>query len=62
MARHAKVSHRMTPGRRTSALSERLSQQKLAEARRFPPAQRLMLALELSDTCHVLHRACSPKR
>jgi hypothetical protein len=42
-------------------LSAHLSQQKLEDARRLSPTQRLLLALELSDTCHQLQRACSPK-
>jgi hypothetical protein len=47
--------------RRTSALSTRLSQEKLEEVQQMSPAQRLELALELSDTCQELQRACSPK-
>jgi len=48
--------------RRPSALSARTSQVKLEEIRRLSPTQRLLLALELSDTCHELQRACSTKR
>ncbi|HET9844902.1 MAG TPA: hypothetical protein VFQ02_04100 [Nitrospira sp.] len=48
--------------RRPSALSAQASQAKLEEIRRLSPTQRLLLALELSDTCHELQRACSPKR
>jgi hypothetical protein len=48
--------------RRASLVGERLSQQKLAEIRRITPAQRLVLALQLSDTCYELQRACLPKR
>jgi hypothetical protein len=35
---------------------------KLDEVRCLSPAQRLILALELSDSCYELPRACSPKR
>ncbi|HXX74769.1 MAG TPA: hypothetical protein VEI50_06545 [Nitrospiraceae bacterium] len=61
MIRQAKLTRHDVP-RRASVLSARLSEEKLAEVRRMSPAQRLTLALELSDTCHELQRACSPKR
>jgi hypothetical protein len=47
--------------RRKSALSEQLSQEKLDNLRLMSPTERLVLALELSDTCLELQRACSPK-
>jgi hypothetical protein len=47
--------------RRPSSLSEQLTQVKLAEVRIMSPAERLRLALELSDTCLELQRACLPK-
>lgn len=62
MTRQFRVPPQDTPQRRASIVGERLSQQKLAEIRRMTPAQRLMLALQLSDTCYELQRACSPKR
>jgi hypothetical protein len=43
-------------------LGERLFQQKLDEARLLTPVERLLIALDLSDTCHELQRACSLKR
>jgi hypothetical protein len=61
MTQQAKLTRQDVPQRRASVLSERLSEEKLAEIRRMSPAQRLALALELSDTCHELQRACSPK-
>ena len=58
-------SHEPSPlnrlARRPSALSELLAHEKLAEARRMSPEERLLLALELSDTCLELQRMCSPK-
>jgi hypothetical protein len=62
MAQQAKLDGRNALTRRASALSARMSQEKVEEARRLSPAQRLLLALELSDTCHELQRACSAKR
>ena len=47
--------------RRSSQLSERLSEEKVAEIRAMSPDQRLALALQLSDACYELQRACSPK-
>jgi hypothetical protein len=38
-----------------------LAQQKIDEARRLTPEQRLLIALELSDAAAALHRACSKK-
>jgi hypothetical protein len=61
MSSHANVAGRSMPARQASALSAHLSQEKLDAARRLSPTQRLLLALELSDTCHQLQRACSPK-
>ena len=48
--------------RRPSKLGEMLAQKKIDEARRLTPEQRLLIALELSDTAAALHRACSKKR
>jgi len=50
------------PARRPSALGERLTREKIEEARALSPEQRLLLALELSDTCLELQRSCSTKR
>lgn len=50
------------PSRRPSPLSERLTQEKLEEARALSPAQRLLLALQLSDTCLELQRSYLTKR
>jgi len=50
------------PARRSSVLGERLTQEKLEEARALSPTQRLLLALQLSDTCLELQRSCSTKR
>ena len=49
------------PTRRPSPLSERLTQEKLEEARALSPTQRLLLSLQLSDTCLELQRSCSTK-
>lgn len=62
MGQSAKLSGPIAPTRRASALSAQMSQQTVESARRLSPGQRLQLALELSDTCHELQRACSPKR
>jgi hypothetical protein len=62
MGQPSQLDGRKASTRRVSALSARVSQEKLEEARRLSPAQRLLLALELSDTCHELQRACSAKR
>ena len=48
--------------RRPSKLGEQLEQNKLDEARRLTPEQRLLLALDLSDAAAALHDACSKKR
>jgi len=48
--------------RRPSKLGDMLAQQKIDEARRLTPEQRLLVALELSDAAAALHRACSKKR
>jgi hypothetical protein len=48
--------------RRPSKLGNMLAQQKIDEARRLTPEQRLLVALELSDAAAALHRACSKKR
>ncbi len=44
--------------RRSSAVSERLYLNRLEEVLKLSPAQRLVLALELSDTCRELSQAC----
>jgi hypothetical protein len=62
MTQPVKFTRQAAPQRRASVLSERLSEEKLAEIRQMTPAQRLTLALELSDTCYELQRSCSPKR
>jgi hypothetical protein len=62
MTQRPKLTPREMPQRRASVISEWLSEEKLAEIRRMSPAQRLKLAVELSDTCYELQRACSPKR
>ena len=48
--------------RRPSKLGDMLAQQKIDEARRLTPEQRLLIALDLSDAAAALHRACSKKR
>ena len=48
--------------RRPSQLGDRLAKQKIDEARKLTPEQRLLLALELSDAAAALQRACSNKR
>ncbi len=48
--------------RRPSKLGEKLAQKKVDAARRLTPAQRIQLALHLSDAAATLHRACSQKR
>jgi hypothetical protein len=47
--------------RRSSKLSQRLSDEKIERARRMTPEERLIVALHLSDFCHELNRACSQK-
>jgi hypothetical protein len=58
----ASLSLRRNTSRRPSKLGEMLAQQKIDEARRLTPEQRLLIALELSDAAAALHRACSKKR
>ena len=48
--------------RRPSKLGDMLAQQKIDEARRLTPEQRLLIALDLSDAAAALHHACSKKR
>ena len=48
--------------RRPSKLGDMLAQQKIDEARRLTPEQRLLIALDLSDAADALHHACSKKR
>ena len=48
-------------GRRPSRLGDYLAKKKLEDARRMSPEQRLLLALDLSDICLELQRACSAK-
>lgn len=47
--------------RRPSRLSQWLSNEKIEQARRMTPEERLTVALHLSDFCRELNRACSPK-
>jgi hypothetical protein len=61
MTRHATPRSR-THRRRPSRLSGWLASQKIEEARRMTPEERLRLALELSDACFELKLACSSKR
>jgi hypothetical protein len=51
----------MNVSRRPSKLGDMLAQNKIDEARRLTPEQRLMVALELSDAVVALQRACSKK-
>ncbi|BFU96893.1 MAG: hypothetical protein NTNFB02_36150 [Nitrospira sp.] len=62
MTQPVRLSCRQTSQRRASGLSERRSEDKLAEIRNMSAAQRLALAFQLSDTCYELQRACSSKR
>jgi hypothetical protein len=48
--------------RRLSKLGDMLAQEKIDEARRLTPEQRLLIALELSDAAAAFHRAGSTKR
>ena len=48
-------------GRRSSRLGDYLAKKKLEDARRMSAEQRLLLALDLSDICLELQRACSAK-
>jgi len=56
------TDHSRIPHRRPSRLSGWLASQKIEEARRMTPEERLRLALELSDVCFELKLACSSKR
>ncbi len=47
--------------RRPSQLGDMLAQNKIDEARRLTPEQRLLIALELSDAVVALQRAGSKK-
>ena len=58
----ASLSLTRNASRRSSKLGDMLAEQKIDEARRLTPEQRLLIALELSDAAAALHRACSKKR
>jgi hypothetical protein len=47
--------------RRPSRLGDLLRQAKLERARKMSPQERLLIALDLSDLCLALKRACSAK-
>ena len=47
--------------RRPSRLGDGLAQYKIDEAQKLTPEQRLLIALELSDSAAALHHACSNK-
>ena len=47
--------------RRPSKLGDGLAKHKIEKARQLTPAQRLLVALELSDVAVALQRACSKK-
>ncbi len=48
--------------RRKSKLGDWLAKRKINQARTLTPAQRLLIALELSDAAVALRHACSSKR
>ena len=52
----------LNASRRPSKLGDMLAQRKIDEARRLTPEQRLLIALELSDSAAALHRAGFKKR
>ena len=58
----ASLSLTRNASRRPRKLGDMLAEQKIDEARRLTPEQRLLIALELSDAAAALHRACSKKR
>ncbi len=47
--------------RRPSKLGDQLAKQKIDEARRLNPEQRLLVALDLSDAAATLEGACSKR-
>ena len=57
----ASLSLTRNASRRPSELGDMLAEQKIDEARRLTPEQRLLIALDLSDAAAALHRACSKK-
>jgi hypothetical protein len=57
----ASLSLTRNASRRPSKLGDMLAEQKIDEARRLTPEQRLLIALDLSDAAAALHRACSKK-
>lgn len=48
-------------GRRASKLGDEMARAKIERARSMTMEQRLLVALELSDICLLLKRACSDK-
>ncbi len=52
----------LASSRRASPLGEVLTAMKLERVRHMTPEERLRMALELSDLCRELQRACSAKR
>jgi len=61
-SRATSLSLARNASRRPSKLGDMLAQQKIDEARRLTPEQRLLIALDLSDAAAAFHRACSKKR
>ena len=57
----ASLSLTRNASRRPSELGDMLAEQKIDEARRLTPEQRLLIALDLSDAAAALHCACSKK-
>lgn len=55
----SQVSHGLR--RRPSRLGRYLANKKLEDARQMSAEQRMLLALELSDICQEMRRACSAK-
>ncbi|BCA56463.1 hypothetical protein W02_36030 [Nitrospira sp. KM1] len=54
-------THFTHESRRSNRLGDLLAKEKLQAARKLTPEQRLLMALDLSNAAHFLHRACSKK-
>ena len=61
MGAHSPKQSLSPNSRRPSRLGRMLVDQKLEEARRLLPEERLLRALDLSDLCLDLQRACFEK-
>jgi len=56
------IPRSLLTGRRASKVGDEMARAKIERARSMTPEQRLRVALEFSDLCLLLKRACSDLR